>query len=71
VTFSMVTNTAALHEVLNGDDGILAGLVEGKVYIDMSTISVSISREIAERVAAKRARMLDAPVSGNVVHVEG
>jgi 3-hydroxyisobutyrate dehydrogenase-like beta-hydroxyacid dehydrogenase len=26
VTFSMVTNTAALHEVLNGNDGILAGL---------------------------------------------
>ena len=70
VTFSMVTNTAALHEVLNGDDGILAGLAPGKVSIDMSTISVSISREIAERVAAKGARMLDAPVSGNVIHVE-
>ncbi len=70
VTFSMVTNTAALHEVLNGDDGILAGLAPGKVYIDMSTISVSISREIAERVASKGARMLDAPVSGNVIHVE-
>ncbi len=70
VTFSMVTNTAALHEVLNGNDGILAGLVTGKVYIDMSTISVSTSREIAEQVAAKGAFMLDAPVSGNVLHVE-
>jgi len=70
VTFSMVTNTAALHEVLNGDDGILAGLAPGKVYIDMSTISLSTSREIAERVAAKGAYMLDAPVSGNVIHVQ-
>jgi len=70
VTFSMVTNTAALREVLNGDDGILAGLVADKVYIDMSTISVSTSREIAEVVAAKGAHMLDAPVSGNVLHVE-
>lgn len=70
VTFSMVTNTAALHEVLNGNDGILAGLAAGKVYIDMSTISVSTSREIAEQVAAKGAHMLDAPVSGNVLHVE-
>src|SRR6266700_3738979 len=70
VTFSMVTNTAALHEILNGNDGILAGLMPGKVYIDMSTISVSTSREIAERVVAKGAHMLDAPVSGNVRHVE-
>jgi 3-hydroxyisobutyrate dehydrogenase len=70
VTFSMVTNTAALYEVINGNDGILAGLTPGKVYIDMSTISASTSREIAEQVAAKGAGMLDAPVSGNVIHVE-
>ena len=70
VTFSMVTNTAALHEVLNGKDGILAGLARGKVYIDMSTISASTSREVAEQVAARGARMLDVPVSGNVIHVE-
>lgn len=70
VTFSMVTNTTALQEVLNGDDGILAGLVPGKIYIDMSTISVSTSREIAERIAAKGGYMLDAPLSGNVIHVE-
>src|SRR5258706_9042889 len=70
VTFSMVTNTTALQEVLNGDDGILVGLVPGKIYIDMSTISVSTSREIAERIAAKGGHMLDAPLSGNVIHVE-
>ncbi|MFL5706283.1 MAG: NAD(P)-dependent oxidoreductase [Ktedonobacteraceae bacterium] len=70
VTFSMVTNTTALHEVLNGNDGILAGLAPDKVYIDMSTISASTSREIAERIAANGAHMLDAPVSGNVIHVE-
>lgn len=70
VIFSMVTNTAALHEVLNGEDGLLAGLAPGKVYIDMSTISASASREIAKSVSALGARMLDAPVSGNVVHVE-
>ncbi len=70
VTFSMVTNTAAFHEILNGNNGILAALTPGKVYIDMSTISVSTSREFAERVAAKGAHMLDAPLSGNVIHVE-
>ncbi|HLJ34714.1 MAG TPA: NAD(P)-dependent oxidoreductase [Ktedonobacteraceae bacterium] len=70
VTFSMVTNTAAFHEILNGDDGILSALAPGKVYIDMSTISVGTSREFAERVAKKGAHMLDAPLSGNVIHVE-
>lgn len=70
VTFSMVTNTPALQEVLDGDDGILVGLSPGKVYVDMSTISASTSREIAKRVAAKGSHMLDAPVSGNVIHVE-
>ncbi len=70
VIFSMVTNTAALREVLDGDNGILAALTPGKVYIDMSTISASASREVAAQVAEKGAHMLDAPVSGNVIHVE-
>jgi 3-hydroxyisobutyrate dehydrogenase-like beta-hydroxyacid dehydrogenase len=70
VVFSMVTNTAALREVLDSDDGILAPLTSGKVYIDMSTISANASREIAAQVAAKGAHMLDAPLSGNVIHVE-
>lgn len=70
VVFSMVTNTAALREVLDSDDGILAALRPGKVYIDMSTISAPASREIAAQVAAKGAHMLDAPLSGNVIHVE-
>src|SRR5487761_694841 len=45
IVFTMVTNTAALHEVTSGEHGILAGLSEGKVYIDMSTVSPSASKE--------------------------
>ncbi len=67
VTFSMVTNTAALRDIFNGHDGILVGLGPGKIYVDMSTVSPTVSRELAERVAAKGAQMLDAPISGNVV----
>ncbi len=69
VIFSMVTNTAALLEIVNGEQGILAGLQTGKVYIDMSTISATISREVAQQVTARGASMLDVPVSGNVIHV--
>jgi 3-hydroxyisobutyrate dehydrogenase-like beta-hydroxyacid dehydrogenase len=70
IVFSMVTNTPALHAVANGEDGILAGLSRGKVYVDMSTVSAAASRELARRVAEKGASMLDAPVSGSVVTLE-
>lgn len=70
VTFSMVTNTAALRSVAEGADGLLAGLRAGKVHVDMSTVSPAASRDLAQKVEAKGARMLDAPVSGSVVTLE-
>ena len=66
VVLSMVTNTDALRSIALGDEGILAGLSAGKVYIDMSTVSPAASREIASQVAERGAQMLDAPVSGSV-----
>src|SRR5438876_1348117 len=70
VVFTMVTNTNALHEVLRGPDGLLDGLGQGKIYIDMSTVSPKASRKLAEKVAAKGAQMLDVPVSGSVITLE-
>ena len=70
VIFTMVTNTGALHEVVDGHNGILAGLQKGKIYIDMSTISPAASKRHAERVAEKGAQMLDSPVSGSVITLE-
>lgn len=70
VTFSMVTNTAALRAVVEGADGVIAGLGPGKLYVDMSTVSPAESRETAAHVAETGARMLDAPVSGSVVTLE-
>src|SRR6266851_535703 len=70
IVFTMVTNTAALHEVFNGPDGILAGLGKGKIYIDMSTVSPAASPHLAAQVAEKGAHMLDSPVSGSVITLE-
>ena len=70
IIFSMVTNTEALEAVTRGDAGILGGLSGGKMYVDMSTISPAVSRELAQEVAAKGAQMLDAPVSGSVSTLE-
>ncbi len=70
VVFSMVTNTAALQQVTEGKDGLLAGLGAGKIYCDMSTVSPAFSRALAARVAAVGAQMLDVPVSGSVITLE-
>src|SRR5207244_4000938 len=70
VVFTMVTNTAAVQAVTKGQDGILAGLGEGKVHVDMSTASPANTRAIAQQVAARGAQMLDAPVSGSVITLE-
>jgi 3-hydroxyisobutyrate dehydrogenase-like beta-hydroxyacid dehydrogenase len=70
VVFSMVTDDAALEAITLGPDGILAGLQEGKVYVDMSTVSPRASRELAARVDSLGAQMLDAPVSGSIPQAE-
>jgi 3-hydroxyisobutyrate dehydrogenase-like beta-hydroxyacid dehydrogenase len=66
VVFSMVTDDVALRAVTDGPDGILAGLADGKVYVDMSTVSPQASRELADRVRGLGADMLEAPVSGSL-----
>jgi 3-hydroxyisobutyrate dehydrogenase-like beta-hydroxyacid dehydrogenase len=71
ITFSMVTDTAALSSITDGDDGILAGLSAGKVYVDMSTVSPKAIRLLSGRVAATGAQMLEAPVSGSLPAAEG
>ena len=70
ITLSMVTDTKALRAIVEGPDGIIAGLSSGKLFVDMSTVSAAESREVAARVAERGARMLDAPVSGSVVTLE-
>ncbi|HWM73574.1 MAG TPA: NAD(P)-dependent oxidoreductase [Nocardioides sp.] len=65
VLFTMLTNTAAVEQAADGDDGILAGLRPGTVWADLSTISPDASVALAERVAATGASFLDTPVSGS------
>jgi 3-hydroxyisobutyrate dehydrogenase-like beta-hydroxyacid dehydrogenase len=70
VTFSMVTNAAALTAITDGPDGLLAGLSAGKFYIDMSTVSPEVSRALAAKVRQTGADMIDAPVSGSVITLQ-
>jgi 3-hydroxyisobutyrate dehydrogenase len=70
ITLSMVTDTAALSSITDGPDGILAGLSSGKIYVDLSTVSPRLTRQLARRVADSGAQMLDAPVSGSLPAAE-
>jgi len=70
VTFTMVTDGAALRAVTEGPDGIVAGLSPGAIFVDMSSVGPAVSRELAATVEAAGARMLDAPVSGSVATLE-
>jgi 3-hydroxyisobutyrate dehydrogenase-like beta-hydroxyacid dehydrogenase len=70
VTLMMVTNTEAVKSVMDGPDGLLAGLGAGKFLIDMSTVSPAASRALATRVREKGADMVDAPVSGSVTTLQ-
>lgn len=67
VLFTMVSDDAAVKEIYIGSQGILAAAgVQGKLAVDMSTISPETSRLIAEQSKRVGLRFLDAPVSGSV-----
>jgi 3-hydroxyisobutyrate dehydrogenase-like beta-hydroxyacid dehydrogenase len=66
VTFTSVSDSAALAAITDGPEGLLAGLGPGKVLVDMSTVSPEASRAVAAKVRERGAAMLDAPVSGTV-----
>jgi 3-hydroxyisobutyrate dehydrogenase-like beta-hydroxyacid dehydrogenase len=70
IVFSIVTDGAAVRAVALGDDGVLAGLRPGGIYVDMSTINPDVSREIAAEFAKAGRHMLDAPLSGSPVTVK-
>jgi 3-hydroxyisobutyrate dehydrogenase len=70
IVFTSLPNDDVLERVASGGDGILAGLGAGKVLVDVSTVSPSYSRSLAERVGAVGSAMLDAPVSGSVPQVQ-
>jgi len=66
VVISMVSDEAAVDALYRGPDGVLAGIREGAVAIDSSTVPPSVSRGLAAEVRARGADILDAPVSGSV-----
>jgi 2-hydroxy-3-oxopropionate reductase len=72
IIVTMLPDSPQVREVVTGEEGVLEGINEGSLLIDMSTISPVVTEEIAEAVKEKGASMLDAPVSGgDVGAIEG
>jgi 3-hydroxyisobutyrate dehydrogenase-like beta-hydroxyacid dehydrogenase len=61
----IVSDSAAVEEVVLGKDGILETVRPSAIVIDSSTISPTVSRKLACHLAGKGAQMLDAPVTGS------
>lgn len=64
IVVDIVTDSSDVEEVLLGPNGVIHGAKPRTIVVDMSTISPSVTRRIAEELGKKGVRMLDAPVSG-------
>jgi len=64
IIMTCVSDTPDVQAVILGDDGVIHGVKPGALVIDHSTISPRVTREIAAKLKAKGAAMLDAPISG-------
>lgn len=64
VLITMLPNSPHVKEVVLGADGVLENANKGLIYVDMSSIDPTVSREISEKLEKNGVYMLDAPVSG-------
>ncbi len=67
VVLSCVTDSPDVERVYLGENGVTESLREGMICIDHSTISPTVARQVADALAAKGVRMLDAPISGGEI----
>lgn len=65
VIFTMVSNDAALKDVLFSKEGIMSSLSNRNILVDSSTTSVDLTAEIAKRCSENGVEFLDAPVTGS------
>jgi 2-hydroxy-3-oxopropionate reductase len=64
VIFTNLPDTPDVEKVVLGENGILAGVHDGLIYVDNSTIKPTAARMLAEKLSEKNVFALDAPVSG-------
>ncbi|HZR63708.1 MAG TPA: NAD(P)-dependent oxidoreductase [Terriglobales bacterium] len=71
VVWLCVSDTAAVENVLFGQNGVEQTLTQGMIISDSSTISPTATRKFAERVRSKGVEYVDSPVTGSKTGAEG
>ena len=64
IVFACVGNDADLRSVVLGDDGAFAGMKPGAIFVDHTTASAEVARELGAAATARGLHFVDAPVSG-------
>jgi 2-hydroxymethylglutarate dehydrogenase len=67
---TMLPNFQIVSSIMEGTDGVLAGVRDGAIIVDMSTVAPHQTRAMAAKAAERGAVYLDAPVSGGVSGAE-
>lgn len=67
IVLSILTDAAAVEAAYHGESGLLAGAVEGRLFIEMSTVRPETPVQLARAVQAKGAALVDCPVGGSTV----
>lgn len=66
VVITIVQSSPQVREVVLGQNGVVEGVKEGQIVIDMSTIDPVTTKDVAEVLSGKGVSMLDAPVARGV-----
>jgi 3-hydroxyisobutyrate dehydrogenase len=66
LVITILTDAAAIQATYRGDDGLLAGNVSGKIFVEMSTVRPETEEALASEVRARGATIVDCPVGGTV-----
>ena len=64
LVITMLPNSPEVKEAVLGKSGVIEGIREGSIYVDMSSIAPLVIQEVAQELAGKGVATLDAPVSG-------
>lgn len=65
LVITILTDASAIAATYNGDSGLLAGDVTGKLFVEMSTVRPEVEEQLAAKVKAKGAGIVDCPVGGS------
>jgi 3-hydroxyisobutyrate dehydrogenase-like beta-hydroxyacid dehydrogenase len=69
MVISIITEDHGVWKVFTGPNGLLEADVQGKLFIEMSTLQPTTGREPAPLVVAKSARLIESPVLGTITSV--